>query len=368
MGALMLKASTRQRRRISAARAAALVSLPALALLAAPPLAEAGARAESGAGLVVIPVPASGPPLSYFKLSIAHGGTAQAGTIGLRNASSRRMRVALAAVLGQTLNTLGSTYAPTGTRPSGPARWLLVGKRVVAIAPGATVQVPVVVGLPRRVRPGDYLAGVSLEALGQKARTAKHGVAIASTVRYAIGVEVTVPGRRQPKIRFTGAALQQQPAGIVFLLDARNSGNVILQGVHGAVLITSGRRVIARTQLGPGTFVTKTAIAYPVPAFSTRPTQGTRFRIRALLRYAGGVARLDTILVFGSGQAAVQRQYVRPPRAHGGTAWWKIALLAAVIAYALATTILLLRRRRERRGRDSLALVGAARDRGEDDG
>jgi hypothetical protein len=271
-------------------------------------------------------------------------------------------------VLGQTLGTLGSTYAPTGTRPSGPARWLLVSKRTVAIAPGATVQVPAAVAVPRPARPGDYLAGISVEALGQKAHTAKRGVAIASAVRYAIGVEVTVPGRRQPKIRFTGAALQQQPAGLVFLLDASNSGNVILQGVHGAALITSGRRVVARTQLGPGTFVTKTAIAYPVPAFRARPTQGTRFRIRALLRYAGGVARLDTTLVFRSGQAAVQRRYVRPSRAHGGTAWWKIALLAAVIAYALATTILLLRRRRERRGRDSLALASGARDRGEDDG
>jgi hypothetical protein len=51
----------------------------------------------------------------------------------------------------------------------------------------------VVVLVPRSARPGDYLAGVSVEALGQNAETATHGVSIASTVRYAIGVEVT-PG------------------------------------------------------------------------------------------------------------------------------------------------------------------------------
>lgn len=152
----------------------------------------------------------------------------------------------LSAVAGETLGRLGSTYAPAASRRRGPSRWLGLSKRIVAISPGATVLVPVSVAVPRRTRPGDYLAGVSVEALGQKAETARYGVAIASTVRYASGVEVTVPGRRRPGIRFTDAELQRQPAGVVFLLDARNTGTVILQGVHGSALITSSRRVAAR--------------------------------------------------------------------------------------------------------------------------
>jgi hypothetical protein len=79
----------------------------------------------------------------------------------------------------------------------------------------------VVVVVPGSARPGDYLAGVSVEALGQNAETATHGVSIASTVRYAIGVEVTVAGQHRPAIRFTGAQLQRQPAGLTFLLQAR---------------------------------------------------------------------------------------------------------------------------------------------------
>lgn len=324
-----------------------LSALAAVLLASGASVTSAPARAETGAGgLIVVPEPASGASLSYFKLSLGRGESAQAGAIGLRNVSSKRIRVVLSAVAGQTLGTLGSTYAPVTSRPRGPSRWLRLSKRIVAISPGATALVPVSVALPRQTRPGDYLAGVSVEALGQTAETARHGVAIASTVRYAIGVEVTVPGRRRAGIRFTGAELQRQPAGLVFLLDARNSGNVILQGVHGSALITSGRRVLARTPLGPGTFVTGTSIAYPVPAFRERPSRGTRFGVRAVLRYAGGIARLDTTLSFGSREAALQRQYVGPRPAHGGTAWWKIALLAGVIAYALVTTVLLLRRRR----------------------
>jgi len=43
----------------------------------------APARAGSESSLIVIPSPASGPVLSYFKLSIGHGHLAQAGTIAL---------------------------------------------------------------------------------------------------------------------------------------------------------------------------------------------------------------------------------------------------------------------------------------------
>jgi hypothetical protein len=304
------------------------------------------ARAASSPGLVVIPVPASGPALSYFKVATQRGHAAKAGTIGLRNPSPRPLRVVLSPVEGRTIDTLGSTYAPAGTRVNGPARWLRVGRRAVTLAPGQTTAVPISVAVPSMAQPGDYLAGVSVEALGQQAQSVKrHGVSIASVERYAIGVETSLPGARHPAIRFTGAALRRQPAGLTFLLQARNSGNAILQGVHGTVRVTrAGRTVLARP-LGPGTFVTATSIAYPVPAFGQTPPQGTRYRITAKLLYPGGVARLDTTVVFGHRQAVIQQQYGGPRAPGGGTAWWKIALIVLAILYGIATTVLLLRRR-----------------------
>jgi hypothetical protein len=323
-------------------RAWALLALTfASALHSTPPV-----HAASSPGLIVIPVPASGPALSYFKLSARHGHAAKAGTIGLRNPSAKPMRVVLDPVEGETIDTLGSIYAPPGSKVNGTARWLRVEPRAVTLDPGQTVVVPVSVDVPSTAQPGDYLAGVSVEALDQQAQGVKRrGVSIASVERYAIGVETSLSGARRPAIQFTGAKLQRQPAGLMFLLDARNSGNVILQGVHGGVRVTRAGRTVLSRSLGPGTFVTGSRIAYPVPAFGQTPTQGTRYRITAEMRYPGGVARLNTAVVFGHRQAVVQQQYDRPRAPGSGTAWWKIALAVAVILYGLATTAMLLRRR-----------------------
>lgn len=171
------------------------------------------------------------------------------------------------------------------------------------------------------------------------------GVAIASVDRYAIGVETSLPGARDPAIRFTGARVEREPAGLTFLLDARNTGNVILQGVHGWVQVTRGARTILSRAIEAGTFVTNTGIAYPVPAFGQAPAEGTRYRLRAWLRYPGGIARLNTAVTFGHRQAVIQQRYGGPHVKGSGTAWWKIALAVAVILYALATTVMLLRRR-----------------------
>jgi hypothetical protein len=302
-------------------------------------------------GLVVVPRPSSEPGLSYFKLRAQPGALEHAGAIELRNPTGRPLRVVLAPVDSETLSTLGSAYAPPGSRPHGSALWLHLGLRAVALPPDTRVTVPISVLVPAGARPGDYLSGVSVEALDQAAQAVKRrGVSIASVDRYAIGIETSLPGSRRPEIQFTGAAVERQPAGLTFLVRARNPGNVILQGVHGYVRITSAGHTVASTPIEAGTFVAGTSIAYPVTAFREIPTQGTHYRIRATLRYPGGVASLDTTVTFGHRQAVIQQQYGGPPATRGGTAWWKIAGLIGAILYGLFTTSLLLRRRKRTPG------------------
>jgi hypothetical protein len=292
------------------------------------PTALAGAAQPA---LVVTPTPASGPALSYFKLSVGHGHLAQAGTIGLRNPSNKRLGVVLAPVAGQTINTLGSTYGVAGSRVRGPASWLRVGQRSVTLAPGQTLTVRVSVAVPRTAQPGDYLAGISVEQLGQQApSTSRRGVSVASVVRYAIGVETSLPGPRRPLIQFTGARLKREPSGLTFLLNARNRGNVILQNVQGSALITRGHRAVARARLGPGTFVTRTAIAYPILAPRERPREGTVYRVRATLRYAGRTARLDTLVRFGRAAALRQQEYGGRKVSSSGLSGWLVALMSVI--------------------------------------
>ncbi|HEY2398498.1 MAG TPA: hypothetical protein VGH78_05845 [Solirubrobacteraceae bacterium] len=331
-------------------------ALPILALLGVVLCGAAAPAASATLGLVVVPRPTSVPGLSYFKLHANPGSTARPGTIELRNPTKEPLAVLVSGVDGETLGTLGSTYAPPGSRAHRATLWLLPARRELVVAPRSSVAVPITVRVPSTAQPGDYLSGMSIEALGQRARrVARHGVSIASVSRYAIGVETSVPGARHPLIRFTGAAIQRQPAGLRFLLEARNPGNTILQGVYGFVRITQGSHLVLARPIDPGTFVTHTSIAYPVNAFRQTPSQGTRYRIVAALHYAGGVARLDTNVTFGHRDAAIAKRYASAPApAAGGTAWWKIAGVVAALAYALLTTVLLLRRReRERETRDA---------------
>jgi hypothetical protein len=280
-------------------------------------------------GLVVIPHPAGAPGLSYFRLQAAPGHAVPAGTIELHNATNRALHVVLAPVDGQTLGTLGSSYASPGSKAHGSTRWLQLGTRAVTLPPGEGAVVPVRVFVPVTAQPGDYLSGLSVEALHQQSSTARKGVSIASVVRYAIGVEVSLPGPRHPLIQFTGARLERQPAGLAFLLLARNPGNAILQNVYGAALITRGKRVVARAPLGPGTFVTRSSIEYPVLAPREHPSAGTGYRVRAYLRYAGGTARLDTLVRFGRRDALIQQEYSKHKASTSGFPGWLAGLLGA---------------------------------------
>jgi hypothetical protein len=314
-----------------------------VALFAAAPPAGAG-------GLIVIPRPATGQGLSYFKLSIAPAGLARAGDVVLRNPTRGTLRIKLDPVAGETIDTLGSTYAQvgTGTRATGAARWVRLPLRRLALAPGSTMAVPVWVRSPAGTQPGDVLAGVSIEAADQRPTAASpSGLSIASVVRYVIGVEVSTPGPRRPRVVFTGAQMVRTPSASAFTLLARNAGNVILQGVQGAVRVTRGARTVLARRLGPGTFVTDSSIAYPLPAPGEHPREGARYRVRAYLRYPGGIARLDTGVEFGHNAAAIQQRYSLPhPSSGSSTAWWPFALLAAALGYGLVMTILMLRNRR----------------------
>src|SRR5207248_11509920 len=132
------------------------------------------------------PLAESGPPLSDPRLGGAAGHGAQARAIGLRNPTKRRLRVRRDPVAGETISTLGSTYAPVGARAraGGAVGWLRLGGRLITLSPGEGLNVPVSVVVPGVARSGDYLAGVSAEALNQQSQSVKRkGVSIASVVR-----------------------------------------------------------------------------------------------------------------------------------------------------------------------------------------
>jgi len=342
-----------------ALRLAAVITL----LVAAAPATGGAATPNKAPSVLVALQQRSGSRASYFQLRGRPGDLVPAGDLILRNRSSRRIVVRIDPVDAVTATTLGSAYKVRGLAIHGPTRWTVLPRRRVVIAGHGTLAVPVAVRIPPQARAGDYLSGIGVQTT-EKPRISKprSNVAISSVQRYVIGVEVGLPGPRHPRIRFTGARASREPSGLVFLLRARNAGNVILQNVRGQALVTRSGRRVARAAIGPGTFVTGTTIDYPVPARSEQPSAGTTYRVTAVMRYRGGIARLDTLVRFGKHQAKVQEQFGGPAasghrRGNGVSLGTLIGAVAAALALGGIAAFLLLLARRRRRLLDPTAAV-----------
>ncbi|MEA2426771.1 MAG: hypothetical protein QOF37_399 [Thermoleophilaceae bacterium] len=331
-------------------RPASIAALAAALLIAAVPAAQA---APSPAVTVAVHT-ASGPGGSYFDIWGTPGKSVAAGTLELHNTARHPVTVLVDPVGALTASTLGSAYQVRAIAPRGPATWTRFASRRLVLGPLATSIVPVSVALPAGAPAGDYLSGVSVQSLTKPdVKRMKGNVAIASVQRYAVGLVVRVPGPRTPLIRLTHASVKREPSGLTFYVYGTNAGNAILQNVYGSILVTKGKRVVARTPVGPATFVTGTSIAYPLLTRREQPREGSVYRVRATMHYASGrVARLDQQVRFGHGDAVRQQEF-GGPRAEGqGFGWGKfLAGIVALLVLAGIGLVALLRRRRQLRGR-----------------
>jgi hypothetical protein len=260
--------------------------------------------------MTVVVHPASGVSGSYFTLSPRPGHPTLAGTLEVRNRRNRRIVVRLDPVGSLTASTLGSAYGTAAPESSGQAAWIRIAKRRLVLAPRQKASVPVAVSTPPDVQAGDYLSGISVQALGSATESHPRGnIAISSVQRYAVGMLVDIPGPRHPLIDLTSAKVTREPAGLTFYLHAVNAGNAILENVTGRLLITRGKRTVARVKIGPGTFVTGTSIDYPLLVPREQPREGAIYRVRAVMRYHGGVARFDNRVRFGHKAAQAQQDF-----------------------------------------------------------
>jgi Bacterial protein of unknown function (DUF916) len=307
--------------------AGALIWAPSAAAAPAPPM-------------TVTVVSNGGATGNYFQIGAHPGQTAAAGALQIRNQTDHSITVHLDPVDGQTASTLGSAYGLRGTKATGPATWLSIGERTVQLGAHGATTVPVSVQPPSSADPGDYLAGIGVQSTEPAEQQDKGNLAISSVQRYAVGVEMMLPGPRHPLIRMTGVKLTREPAGVTFSILARNGGNVILKNVVGSATVSDGSKKVFTRKLGPGTFVTGTSIAYPLLDTTLTPQEGQKFRVQAVLHYPGGTARLDKVVTFGETAAKRQQEYGGPKVSGGGggggSKLWLILLAAALVVAVLA--------------------------------
>lgn len=293
----------------------------------------------------------SGVTGNYFEVAAQPGQTKSAGSLQLQNQTSKRITVRLDPVRGLTASTLGSAYGLRGNKARGSGKWVVLGQRRVVLGPRGRARVPVSVSVPSSARPGDYLAGIGVQAGGSASQVRLKGnVAISQVQRYAVGVVTSLPGPRNPQIKLTGVELDREPAGVTFKIRGRNTGNVILQNVKGVATVSDGEDVVTRRKMGSGTFVTGTSIAYPILVPDLRPSQGAAFRVQAFLRYPGGIARIDEIVRFGEIDAKRQQAYGGPAVSDGSGDKGNLLWILLIVAVAGCLAALEVRRRRSGEG------------------
>jgi hypothetical protein len=297
----------------------------------------AAAQAATAPPIVVALKQASSSSASFFEVAGRRGHTVTAGKLVISNRSGRAVRVLVDRVDALTATTLGSAYKVRGLAIHGPTRWTRLSRKRVTIGPHGRATIRVRVRVPRRARAGDYLSGIGVQTQGKR-KVTKLGsnVSVSSVQRYAIGLQVKLPGARRPQVVLTKAGVKRQPSGVVFTVHARNSGNVILKNVTGTIRVSRGSRTVARVPVGPGSFITGTAIDYPAAARSEQPSASTEYRVRATLRYAGGTAHLDRKLLFGKREARAQQDFGGPRVGSGSSTWWRWLVIAAGALAGLA--------------------------------
>jgi hypothetical protein len=110
---------------------------------------------------------------------------------------------------GLTGATSGVVYANRGQTRRGASRWVHLSSSHLTIAAGATTEVAVTANMPRKAKPGQYLAGIAFETAHPT--TSGGHFSITEIFRAVVGLEMIVPGRAKPQVKLSGVALSELP-------------------------------------------------------------------------------------------------------------------------------------------------------------
>lgn len=295
-------------------------------------LAGGGATAqEGGVDFVVEPVPGSStaPQGGYFLITAAPGGEISQ-SIGLRNDSSSRLDLRLAAVDAVTGQLGGASYALASETPTRTGAWITLDRTTVTLEPKASAVVPFRVAVPTGARSGEYLAGISVAAPTSKgdAGAAGEGQAGASVdvqTRRIVAVQVNVPGPSDPELAITGVSPTGRPDGLYLQIAIHNTGRGLTKG-EGTISLPDHD---FERPFSLDTFVPDTSIAYPIKW--TDSVQDGDYRARVEIRYDGRIANWDGTFTIGQAvrEELTDRQVGTPQATDDDGGGAPVAALAA---------------------------------------
>lgn len=258
-----------EERAVTAARAAVIV-LACLALLVACSLAFLGwarvAQGEGDGGTSFGIRPSEADPdhpetFSFFSHEMTGGETLEDTAI-VQNIGDFTATARVYSADGVTSINGGTSFTHEGFQTHGTANWLILESEEITLAPSEEGSVSFSISVPDGASPGEYVAGIVVEGAAN-ADAEDTGFAVKVVKRSAVAVVVDVPGARLAELEITGVGLNQQNEnGSVFIVDVRNTGNILLKGT-GLIVIEDGNG----TELATVPFEMDTVLAHDSTSF-----------------------------------------------------------------------------------------------------
>jgi hypothetical protein len=263
-------------------------SLVALALCIST-VATAGPTGTSTGGVGVRPAhPVTSHP-GYYLIRLKPGRRA-VGSVVVTNTSTRPASLIVYPVDGTTGSTSGAVFGNRGTRLRFAGRWVRPAVRSFTVAGGTTKTERFTVRVPKKTKPGEYMAGVAFQnrhvtvrSKAHKKRKHRRQVTVRQVVREVIAVEIVVPGRAAFRPVLTALGIRGVAAtgiGAVYVGLADHGRNWAYPLLTVTLVGPRHYRKTLRRRLNmvlPGP-----AISYPVP-WPHRLARG-HYRITATLR------------------------------------------------------------------------------------
>lgn len=337
----------------------AVTSLPASA-------APASGPAFGPFGMTPSPA-ASGLPRSYFSFAVQRGQPVSDSVV-VTNLSDRPERLRLIRSEGETAANSGSAYQNVTGRCLRSSCWISGLPHVIVLAPKERRLVGFTVRVPRRVRAGQYLAGITLLA-AKKPRPVKvgsRGHASAKAIiidEVTVGVAVTIGNLAALRSRLR---IGQPSAGWIgrvvrLSIPVRNTGQTFLHATGRIRCQAGGRwhsyRVIMDTVL-PGGNALLAVNARGLRAGSLPCAARLRTGSGALARWSGAVSLAAQVVTRTYHPS--KGVYVSVPEP--GIPFWAIALIVlGVLIFGALMALMVRQRRPARRGRPSRGHARPAR-------
>jgi hypothetical protein len=287
---------------------------------------------------------------SYFVFRSAARGQAR-GTVRVTSTAHTPRTILLRPVDVTTAATGGLAY---GERPPrGVGRWIELSRRRVVVPAGGSVDVPFRVHVPARPGTGQRFAGIvgidrAQLAAASSAPRPRRGrpLALRFLPRFAVAVEVRLPGAPVRRLEVRGLDVKVTPSGAYLQIRLANTGNQLITASSGNVTLTQAGQDLMTDAVDVSQFVPGTEIAYLV-RFPGRPARDTYDVSGSLRPERAPPVGLDGQVTFGDGNARqFKRQTGREARGGEGMPLWAIAALVFAIAMAVTFAVAYLRARR----------------------